>query len=226
MAQVSEMPGGSDERSIEELRLELAPRIAAAAVFDGWSAHAVATAAGEAGVDPAVAAYIFREGQMSMIEAWIDSVDQAMNAAFPAERLAALSVRSRIRALVLFRLEAIAGLEEALRRATAIMAMPQNVRRAFKIAWRSADRMWRMAGDTATDLNHYSKRAILAGVYAATLAVFVDDRDPDKAETKAFLDRRIGDIIRFEKAKAQWRGPDADRFSMARLLGRLRYPAR
>lgn len=226
MAQASEAPAGAGDRSIEQLRLELAPRIAAAAVFDGWSAQAVTAAAADVGVDPAVAGYIFRDGQMAMIDAWIDHVDQAMQTPFPAERIAALSVRARIRALVLFRLEAIAGLEEALRRATAIMAMPQNLRHSVKIGWRSADGMWRLAGDTATDLNHYSKRAILASVYAATLAVFVDDRDPDKAETKAFLDRRIGDIIRFEKAKAQWRGPGADGFSMARLLGRLRYPAR
>lgn len=215
-----------DDHSIEQLRLELAPRIAAAAVFDGWSEQAVRTAASQSGVDPAVASYIFRDGQMSMIEAWIDHVDRAMEAALPAERLAVMSIRERIRTLILFRLEAIAGLEEALRRATAIMAMPQNLRRALRIGWSSADKMWRLAGDTATDLNHYSKRTILAGVYGATLAVFVDDRDPAKAETRAFLDRRIEGIIRFEKAKARWRGPGTDRFSVARLLGRLRYPAR
>lgn len=225
MAPASEAVAGADERSIDELRMELAPRIAAAAVFDGWTSQAVATAAAETGIDPDVAGYIFRDGAMSMIDAWIENVDQAMAAGLPVERLAAMSVRERIRALVLFRLEAIAGLEEALRRATAIMAMPRNLRRAFRIGWRSADGMWRLAGDTATDLNHYSKRTILAGVYAATLAVFTDDRDAGKAETRAFLDRRIGDIIRFEKAKAKWSAPGERRFSVARMLGRLRYPA-
>jgi ubiquinone biosynthesis protein COQ9 len=86
--------------------------------------------------------------------------------------------------------------------------------------------MWRLAGDTATDYNHYSKRTILAGIYAATLAVFADDTSEGKAETQAFLNRRIDGVMRFEKAKAQLLKTPEDRFSMARFLGRLRYPAR
>lgn len=215
-----------DDLTLEELRRALAPRIAAAAVFDGWSGEAVANAAAEAGVDRDVAAFAFRAGAMVMIEAWIADVDVRMAAALPAEALAAMSVRERIRSLVQFRLDAVTGLEEALRRALAIMAMPQNAAQALKLGWRSADAMWRLAGDMATDLNHYSKRAILAGVYGATLAVFVDDKSEGKADTRAFLDRRIAGIIRFEKTKAQWVRPDAERFSLARFLGRLRYPTR
>ena len=86
--------------------------------------------------------------------------------------------------------------------------------------------MWRLAGDTATDYNHYTKRAILAGIYAATLAVFVGDESEGKAETRAFLDRRIDGVMRFEKAKAQLLGRDRDHFSPVRFLGRLRYPSR
>lgn len=215
-----------DDLTLDQLRRALAPRIAAAAVFDGWSGEAVAAAAAEAGVDPDVAAFAFQGGAMEMIAAWIADVDARMIAALPAEALAALPVRERVRRLVQFRLDAVAGLEEALRRALAIMAMPQNAARALRLGWQSADAMWRLAGDVATDLNHYSKRAILAGVYAATLAVFVNDHSEGKAETRAFLDRRIAGIIRFERAKAQWLRPDADRFSIARFLGRLRYPAR
>ena len=86
--------------------------------------------------------------------------------------------------------------------------------------------MWRLAGDVATDYNHYTKRAILASIYTATLAVFVNDESEDKADTRAFLDRRIDGVMRFEKAKAQFLRPDAERFSVTRFLGRLRYPAR
>ncbi len=85
--------------------------------------------------------------------------------------------------------------------------------------------MWRLAGDTATDYNHYTKRALLAGIYGATLAVFVDDTSEGKAETRAFLDRRIEDVMTFEKAKAQLLGK-REGFDVARFLGRLRYPAR
>lgn len=215
-----------DDLTLDELRRVLAPRIAAAAVFDGWTGEAVASAARGAGISGDVAAYAFRGGAMEMIAAWIAHVDDRMAEALPAGELAALPVRERIRRLIQFRLDAAGGSVEALRRALAIMAMPQNAARALRLGWRSADAMWRLAGDTATDYNHYTKRAILAGVYGATLAVFVDDKSEGKADTRAFLDRRIAGIIRFEKAKAQLLRPDAERFSAARLLGRLRYPAR
>jgi len=211
--------------TLDELRLALAPRLAAAAAFDGWSGEAVATAAAEIGADPDVAAYAFNNGPLDMIAAWIAHVDAAMEGAFSESDLAQMPIRERIRTLVLFRLNALEGLEESLRRALAVMAMPQNAARSLSLGWKTADRMWRLAGDEATDYNHYTKRAILAGVYSATLAVFVDDESEGKAETRAFLDRRIDGVMRFEKAKAQLLRPDEERFSIARFLGRLRYPA-
>jgi ubiquinone biosynthesis protein COQ9 len=160
-----------------------------------------------------------------MIAAWIHSVDAAMDAKFAGKALAKLPIRERIRRLVTFRLDALLGRDEALRRALAIMAMPQNAAASLRLGWASADAMWHLAGDTSTDYNHYTKRAILAGIYAATLAVFAQDESEGKAETHAFLDRRIEGVMRFEKAKAQLLRPSDQRFSMARFLGRLRYPA-
>lgn len=211
--------------TLDELRIALGPRIAAAAIFDGWNETALAEAAREAGVDPAVARLAFPGGAMDMVAGWVASVDVEMAAVFDPLVLAQMPIRERIRSLVWFRLEAVAGLEEALRRALAIQAMPQNLARAAKLGWASADAMWRLAGDTATDYNHYTKRAILASIYAATLAVFVSDESAGKAETRAFLDRRIEDVMKFEKAKAQLL-QGRERFDVMRFLGRLRYPAR
>ena len=216
----------SGDDSLDALRLTLAPAIADAAAFDGWSNLAVTNAAAAAGVDPATALYAFSGGAMAMIEAWVNSVDAAMAAALPAEKLAAMKIRERIRSLVQFRLDAVAHQKEALRRALAIMAMPQNAVRSVKLGWHSADAMWRLAGDTATDYSHYTKRLTLGSIYAATLAVYVDDNSADHAETRAFLDRRIEGIMKFEKAKARLLKPRDEQFSPARLLGRLRYPAR
>jgi ubiquinone biosynthesis protein COQ9 len=94
------------------------------------------------------------------------------------------------------------------------------------LGWHSADAMWRLAGDTATDYNHYTKRATLGALYAATLAVYAQDKSEDRADTRAFLDRRIEGVMRFEKAKARLLKPRDESFSVTRLLGRLRYPAR
>ena len=214
------------ETSLDELRLTLAPAVADAAAFDGWSDAAVRAAAETQGVSPDAAQFAFSGGPMAMITAWAHSVDAKMAAALPADALAKLKIRERIRALVLFRIEAVAGQKEALRRAQSIMAMPQNVPAALKLGWHSADVMWRLAGDTATDYNHYTKRLTLGSIYAATLAVFVSDESQGYADTKAFLERRIDGIMQFEKAKARLLKPRDEQFSPARLLGRLRYPAR
>jgi ubiquinone biosynthesis protein COQ9 len=97
--------------------------------------------------------------------------------------------------------------------------------RTLQIGWHSADLMWRLAGDTATDYNHYTKRAILMGIYSATLAVFVEDQSEGKAETRAFLDRRHRRRDEVREAKAQLL-QKREGFDVARFLGRLRYPAR
>lgn len=212
--------------TLDELRLALAPAIADAAVFDGWTDTTLQDAAAASDTDIDVARLAYPGGAMDMIGAWIDTIDTAMAAALPAEVLAERKIRERIRCLVQFRLDAVIGQEEAVRRALAIMAMPQNAAAALRTGWRSADLMWRLAGDTATDLNHYSKRAILAGLYAATLAVFVSDTSVGKAETRGFLDRRIDGVMRFETFKRQWLRPQGEHFSPMRFLGRLRYPAR
>jgi len=219
-------PMSTDATSLEELRRQLAPAIADAAVFDGWSDVAVAAAAEQEGVDPAVAAFAFSGGAMTMIAAWIAACDEAMAAEWPAEKLSQLKIRERIRTLVQFRLDYVTPQQEALARALAIMAMPQNAPQALKLGWNSADLMWRLAGDTATDYNHYTKRTILSGIYAATLAVLAHDRSEGQADTRAFLERRIDGVMKFEKAKAQFLNRDFTGFSPARFLGRLRYPAR
>lgn len=216
---------GLADLTLAELRAELAEDVADAAVFDGWSMVAADTVAAARGLDPALVRAAFAGGAMAMIAAWIESVDRRMELSLAPADLAALPIRERIRRLVQFRLDAIAGLEEALKRAMAIMAMPGNVAAAARLGWHSADLMWRLAGDVASDFNHYTKRMTLLGIYTATLAVFADDRSEDKAETRAFLDRRIEGVMRFEKAKAKLLRPGAEYFSLARLAGRLRYPA-
>jgi ubiquinone biosynthesis protein COQ9 len=216
---------GAADYTLDELRLSLAPEIARAAVFDGWGDQALSQAAALAGINPAVARLAYPGGAMDMIAAWIGSTDARMRAAFGDGSLAGLKVRERIRALLLFRLDSVAGQEEALRRALAIQSMPQNLARTARLGWNSADLMWRLAGDTATDYNHYTKRVLLTGIYTAALAVFLDDSSEGKADTRAFVDRRIEGVMKFEKAKAQLLQP-RDRFDVARFLGRLRYPAR
>ena len=212
--------------TLDEVRAALAPILPRHAAFDGWRREAVTMAAEQCGIDADIATLAFPGGAMEMIDAWFESIDSRMREALPQEKLATLSIRMRITALVETRLTLLARDREALRRAQAVMAMPRNAAAAARLGWRAADVMWRAAGDETTDLNHYTKRLTLAGVYAATLLVFVGDESEDWAETRAFLARRIEGVMRFERAKAQWKGIGAgERLSFSRFIGRLRYPA-
>lgn len=210
--------------TLDEIRLRLAPAIAENAAFDGWSDTARDYAADGENIDRDVAALAFEGGPVAMIDAWFETIDLDMLAALPPETLAAMKIRQRITALVEARLAATAPHREALRRALAILAMPQNLATATRLGWRSVDAMWRAAGDKATDYNHYTKRGMLLAVYGATITVFLDDDSEDYAETRAFLGRRIDGIMRFEKAKAGIVRRARHRPSLSRFVGRLRYP--
>jgi ubiquinone biosynthesis protein COQ9 len=194
-------------------------------VFDGWTRQAVETAAEQLGVDPLQARLAMPKTQAAMIDVYVQEVDRALEAWFTPQRLSGMKIREKIRALVWHRLEIMGPAREAVRRALAVLAMPQNLPLGFRISWRSADLMWRIAGDTSTDFNHYTKRMTLGAVYGSTLLVWLDDQSEGWSETAAFLDRRIDDVMRFEKFKADWRG-SSEHLSLSRFLGRLRYPPR
>lgn len=211
---------------LEKLRRKLALSVGENAVFDGWTTRAVDSAAQQLGVDPVKARLAMPKGQAAMIDLYIEEVDRALEAYFTPERLGALKIREKIRALVWRRLEIMAPAREAVRRALAILAMPQNLPLALRISWRTADLMWRIAGDASTDFNHYTKRMTLATVYGSTLLVWLDDKSEGWIETAGFLDRRIDDVMKIEKLKAQWRGSSEQRLSPSRFFGRLRYPPR
>ena len=211
--------------TLDEMRVTLAAELPHHAAFDGWTPEALGLAAGATGIDPAVAALAFPGGAIDMIDAWFAHIDGAMLANLSPEVLATMKVRAKITALVEARLDLLGADIEALRRALAVLALPQNLPRATKLGWRAADAMWHAAGDTATDFNHYSKRAILGGVYMATIMAMMDDESEGHADTRAFLGRRIEGIMRFEKFKGRFSHSAPERLSLARFLGRLRYPA-
>ena len=211
---------------LEQLRRRLALAVGENAVFDGWTRQAVDSAAAQLGVDPVQARLAFPKSQPAMIDCFIQEVDRALEASFTAEQLGEMKIRERIRALVWRRLGIMGEAREAVRRGLAVLAMPQNVPLALRISWRSADLMWRLAGDTSTDFNHYTKRVTLGAVYGSTLLAWLDDQSEGWADTAAFLDRRIDNVMSFEKWKAGWRGSSERRLSPSRFLGRLRYPPR
>lgn len=216
------LPLSPADMTLDELRPVLAEAMLPHVPFDGWTTQAARAAATDLGLPPERAGIVFPGGAADMVAAYIDVADARMLRAL-GDRLHNLKIRDRIATAVRTRLEQASGEREAVRRALTVLAMPQNAGLGARTLWKTADTIWRAAGDTATDYNHYTKRLTLGGVYASTLLVWLDDQSDDFADTWAFLDRRIGDVMRFEKAKARFAG--RERLSLSRFLGRLRYPA-
>jgi len=211
------------DMTLDELRVALAATLPAHAVFDGWTDEALAGAAAELGVPADRAALCFPKGALDMIDAWFEAIDRSMAEQLASIDLSSMKIRDRIRGALLARIGEATRHPDALRRALAILARPVNVARTGKLAWRAADSMWRAIGDTSVDFAWYSKRATLAALYTATMTAWMDDDSEGFADTRAFLDRRIDNVMTFEKFKARMK-PDPDRhFSPARFLGRLRY---
>ena len=134
-----------------------------------------------------------------------------------------LKIRDKIRRAVEARLDAAYADEPALRSWMGFLALPRRLRLATRLAWESADVLWRWAGDTATDENHYTKRAILAGILTGALAIRLSS---GRGAAMAFVDRRIADVMSFERWKATTRlRPGHWLAQAAERLGRARHGA-
>lgn len=209
--------------TLDELRSVLAVAMLPHVPFDGWSNASVTAGARDAGIDADVARLVF-SGSGDMVDAYTALADSRMAEACSTPAFAALKIREKVTFAIRARLDAAEAEREAVRRALSVLALPTNAALSAQLLWRTADRIWRLCGDTATDFNHYSKRTLAGGVYAATLLYWLADESEGRAATWAFLDRRIAGVMRIEKVKA--RVANADGFSLTRFLGRLRYPAR
>ncbi|MDP6708170.1 MAG: COQ9 family protein [Alphaproteobacteria bacterium] len=191
--------------------------------FDGWSERTLRRAASAAGLGRSEATRLFPGGVGALVAFHLEEVDSAMLAELARRDLAAMRVRDRIQTAVRVRLELQARHREAVRRTLAYLALPGNGRRALSALGRTVDRIWRAAGDQATDFNYYTKRALLAGVYGATVLFWLDDDSDGHEATWAFLDRRIDEVMSIEKARGRV-AKRLDRLpSPWRALGRLRY---
>jgi ubiquinone biosynthesis protein COQ9 len=174
---------------------------AAHVAFDGWSEVTLKAAAADSGLDAGLVAALAPRGAIDLAAAAHRRGDRRMIAALSAEDLSALRFRDRIGRAVLVRLDQ-AGDREAVRRSAALFALPQHAAEGAGLIWGTADAIWTALGDTSRDLAWYTKRASLAAVYSATLLYWLGDDSPDRQATKAFLDRRIENVMQFEKAKA------------------------
>ncbi|PTX54902.1 ubiquinone biosynthesis protein COQ9 [Litoreibacter ponti] len=171
--------------------------------FDGWSEDTFRAAAADADVPLEQARAIFPRGALDLAIAFHQRGDAQMVARLKAENLLSMRFRDRVAAGVRFRLEAVGEDKEAVRRGSTLFALPQNAAEGAKLIWGTADAIWTTLGDSAQDFNWYTKRATLSGVYAATVLYWLGDESEGHQATWEFLDRRIENVMQFEKVKAQ-----------------------
>lgn len=185
------------DETLEKLIDAALPHVA----FDGWSDTTWRAALADCGTDPVLAATLCPRGALDLAIAAHRRGDRQMVADLATRDLSDMRFRDKVAEAVKIRI-GLAGDREAVRRATTLFALPQNAAHGAKLIWHTADAIWAALGDTSDDVNWYTKRATLSGVYSATLLYWLGDDSQGHAATWAFLDRRIGDVMTIEKAKA------------------------
>lgn len=174
-------------------------------VFDGWSAETLAAAIADSGVDEGLAALAFPRGAVDLALAFHYDGDRRLAEAMAAADMSSLRYSEKIAQGVRMRLQLAEGHREAVRRGSALFALPIHAADGAKAIWNTADTIWNALGDTSRDVNWYTKRATLSAVYSSAVLFWLGDDSGGEA-TNEFIDRRIANVMQFEKFKATMRG--------------------
>ena len=183
----------------DDLRAALVAAAIGEVPFEGWSDGALRRAARDLGLPPADVERAFPDGARDLIEYWAATNDEHMIDGLAKVDLVAFKVRERVALAIRLRLTGMSAQREAMRRALSFLALPRNAALGARLLYRTVDTIWYAAGDRSTDHNFYTKRALLAGVYAATVLYWLDDRSEGAAETWGFLERRLDQVMRLPK---------------------------
>ena len=172
---------------------------------EGWTRSAFESAASDAGVSAEEAWHLCPRGPLDLAKAYHRRGDGMMRNALEEEKsLSEMRIRDRVILAVRLRIETASD-REIVRRSSALFALPMNAADGATLIWNTADAIWTALGDSSDDVNWYTKRAILSGVYSATILYWLGDESPEFEDTWAFLDRRISNVMEFEKFKGQLR---------------------
>ncbi|HEY8573771.1 COQ9 family protein [Phenylobacterium sp.] len=202
------------EQQLLEQALRIAPR-------EGWTWRMARQAGRALGFSDGETELLIPRGPADLAALLSRRHDQRAMVLLKDVDPAALKIRERIRRAVEARIDVAAADEPATRRWAGWLALPQNLHLGGKLAWESADVLWRWAGDTATDENHYTKRAILGGILTGALAMRIAN---NRADAMAFVDRQIQHVMDFEKWKATTSfRPERWVAGIAQALGKARY---
>ena len=173
--------------------------------FDGWAEPVFDMAIADSGVGTAQARLACPRGTLDLARYFHDAGDAEMQARMAELDQTQMRYRERVARAIWERLEIAGQNKEAVRKAAALFALPIHAGEAARATWHTADAIWTALGDTSEDYNWYTKRLTLSAVWSAVLLYWLGDDSPGYADTRAFIDRRIENIMQFERAKAKAR---------------------
>ncbi len=215
---------------LDEMRDRVLAEALEAATFDGWTPLMLEKSARAVGAEQRLA-LLFPHGVADLLRYWSWGLDEKMVAAFAMAEPAPKRIRDKVRFLVKTRIEALTPHREAARRASATLALPRFSHLASRLTWSTADAIWRALGDSSTDFNYFTKRATLSAVYLSTLGFWFSDEEKETeeeayADSWAFLDKRIENIMQFEKFKSKIREKEFSPAKILKPLAKMRYGSR
>jgi ubiquinone biosynthesis protein COQ9 len=186
----------------EDMQAQLLAAALPHVAFDGWSETSLRAACQDLSVTRQMAALACPRGAIDLAIRFHHDGDDAMQVVLQKTDINAMKIREKITFSVRARLDAIRD-KEAVRRGATLMALPQHAAEGAGLVWGTCDRIWAAIGDSSADVNWYTKRLTLSSVYSATVLYWLGDNSPNHQDTWTFLDRRIENVMQFEKFKAQ-----------------------
>ena len=189
-------------QEIEDMQAQLLAAALPHVAFDGWSETSLRAACQDLSITRQMAALACPRGAIDLAIRFHHDGDEAMQVVLQKTDINAMKIREKITFSVRARLDAIRD-KEAVRRGATLMALPQHAAEGAGLVWGTCDRIWAAIGDSSADVNWYTKRLTLSSVYSATVLYWLGDNSPNHQDTWTFLDRRIENVMQFEKFKAQ-----------------------
>ena len=186
----------------EDMQAQLLAAALPHVAFDGWSETSLRAACQDLSITRQMAALACPRGAIDLAIRFHHDGDEAMQVVLQKTDINAMKIREKITFSVRARLDAIRD-KEAVRRGATLMALPQHAAEGAGLVWGTCDRIWAAIGDSSADVNWYTKRLTLSSVYSATVLYWLGDNSPNHQDTWTFLDRRIENVMQFEKFKAQ-----------------------
>lgn len=207
----------------DDLRAQILTEARGDLSFDGFSETVLISAATRLGIADAALRAAFPRGGLDLAIAYAQALDDELLSALEPVDMQALKIRARIATALKTRFELLAREREAVRRLVQFFARPDHLADGAQSLYHTVDAIWVAVGDRSTDFNFYTKRAVLAAVISSTTLFWLQDDSDGFAETNAFIDRRIENVMQFEKAKAKLRTWGQGLPDIWGTLGRMRY---